>query len=115
VVLVSRRRRRAERLHCYRCRALVLAGYDDDVAGLLTYVDAVTVDAVTEMTALLGGRSTYTLDDGRLQRRRHYDIAARRHEVVLVEHACGQVVAGAALTQRSAPVAIPPSSDDPPY
>lgn len=84
--------RKAKARECRKCRAWVLAGLDSHVAALEAHADPYPLTAFGEAEALLDGRVTYDLEETRLHRRLHWNIAGRpagsRH-LVVAEHRCG--------------------------
>jgi hypothetical protein len=88
-----------------RCGEVILRGFSE---GSLTLVDPWPADRLTEITALLRNRWTFTLINGRLHRR----TGSTPNGHVLVEHLCGWV-----LTRAQPVTAQPPADDDdqPPF
>ena len=88
---------------CRRCRAVVIAGLDGDVAGMPFRAEPAAVTVAGEVWAVLAGRHTFRLNgripklarlDGRYSWDRELSPAGSIDEynypvLVLVEHKCG--------------------------
>ena len=93
-------------LHCPRCRAPIISGTDADYCALIIQADTTPLSPAGEMVALLGGRTTYTLEQplagcARLFRRNPSRIARQkpgtpdkpwRKYDVLARHQCGHQI-----------------------
>lgn len=79
---------------CPHCRHPTLVGPDDDTAALTIRADPNPLTTQGEATALLAGRTTYTLrtlaGKPTLTRRDHWTIAARPADTihVVADHSC---------------------------
>jgi len=80
-------RRRAQLARCPRCKAPVVAGYDDN--GLLTHIDPTPITRVAELQAFLAGVRTHTIDrsNGELVHRDRFRIRREAHPV-FAAHSC---------------------------
>lgn len=93
-------------LHCPRCRAPIITGTDADYCAEVILADVTPLSTTGEMVALLGGRTTYTLEQpltgcARLFRRNTNRIARQQpgkprmpwhHYDVIAGHQCGQEI-----------------------
>ena len=76
----------------HHCGADLLAGLDDDVAGLVARCDPYPLSPVGEVEALLAGRRTWHLRHRRLERRDQFNVPGHPpcHDLLVVaEHRCG--------------------------
>lgn len=93
-------------IHCPRCRAPIVTGTDADYCAEVIQADTTPLSAAGEMIALLGGRTTYTIEKpltgcARLFRRNPPRIARQkpgapdkpwRKYDVLAQHECGKPI-----------------------
>lgn len=94
-------------IHCPRCRAPIVIGTDADYCAEVIQADASPLSAAGEMVALLGGRTTYTIQKpftgcARLFRRTATRIKRQSpgkpnrpwHQYdVIAKHVCGKPIA----------------------
>lgn len=74
--------------HACGCGAAVLAGVDNDRCGLNATVDPTPLSQAGEWLAVLAGRTTYELADGRLYRRDRWTIATPPRGATVAGHRC---------------------------
>lgn len=87
-----------------RCGEVILWGWAE---GSRTVVDPWPADRLTEITALLADRWTYTLINFQLNRR----TGSTPHGPVMIEHRCGLVLTAPAITAHPSVVDL----DGPPF
>lgn len=83
--------RRAHGAVCH-CGAAILAGDDNDAAGLPAKVDPRRLTRSGELLSVIAGRKVYELDAGRLYRRDHWSIRSKARGDVVAEHRCGHPI-----------------------
>jgi len=92
ILTQSRLGRKAKARECRHCRSWILTGLDADLAAIEVQADPHPLSPDGEVAALLDDRHTYDLEEHRLYRRYHWNIAGRpageRHRV-LADHRCG--------------------------
>ena len=101
--------RAAKHGFCPRCRRHTIAGDDDDALALPALADFVALTHRGELLAVVDGRTTYHLDDGRLYRRDRWQLH-RPADPVLPQHRCDQPVP-VAWRQPIAPDPARPEDD----
>jgi len=115
--------RRAQPRLCRTCNAHVVTGLDADLAALDILADPTPLDQLGELTALIQGRPTYTLehdgprlvlnyrDSGRI---RHRPPGGIRYDV-LPAHACGRPLAAVETNTGALGAALPPAGSPAPF
>lgn len=102
--------RRAHGAICH-CGAAILAGDDNDAAGLPARVDPPRLTRTGELLAVCAGRKVYELDLGRLYRRDRWMIHSPARGPVLAEHRCEARVPDD-WKAPPAPAAAPPTTEE---
>ena len=105
-------RRKAQLARCPKCRAQVLAGFDD--AGFLTHSDPTPITRSAELVYFLAGRRTHYVDNGELVYRDRWRIR-RPAPVVFPEHSCGEPTEAAGLAPFPPRRGFLPDAIDPPF
>lgn len=107
MTLILDNHRRATWADC-TCGARVLAGVDADRCAFNAAVDNSPLTRRGELLAVVAGRRTYELADGRLYRRDRWSIRSTPRGAVLAEHDCTPIPAGWRLPPAPRPPAPVP-------
>jgi hypothetical protein len=105
-------RTRAVLARCPRCKAPVLAGYDDD--GLMTRTDPTPITRTAELALHLAGHPTHTIDHGELVRRDRWRIR-RPTDIALAPHTCDPLPTHALAPVPTRPEQQPLDGDVAPF
>ena len=86
--------RKAKLIACIRCDEPVLRGLDGDVAAFSAWAGVYPLGEYGEVQALIAGRRTYELHNGRLDRRDQWMIAGTpaSSTTVVTDHVCGEPI-----------------------
>lgn len=96
---------------CRKCGAHIRSGLDADVLAFVARVDDDPVTRQGELLAILNGRRTYSLEGGRLHRRRLHHLQAPAR-APYVEHRCWEPFPAAWLAPMPRPAVL---TDAPPF